>query len=258
MSDPSQRRKTVADIFYTVRKIVLPEALLTVMKRYFGQTGNSDYKARHLVDLCMDTVDAFDTLAVYVSNLLEYQNFLSTVFNTKTTSITLFFKRDYWERMLRIQNEHNIGCGDIVRLILASLLFTSGTITLPLERLSRIFISGRQGYTYNMILTRPVAGLLLETEKTWLPINREVIIRASHCYFSAVPDALPVSIPEAWYRVDNETTGWIRQTVTGSQEMKAYFHRLKQSTGKPLSVIIAHSTYSFLKKLREVQANAEQ
>jgi hypothetical protein len=248
----------MADIFYTVRKIALPVILLDAMERYFIQNGNPSYKAHHLVDLCMDKVDAFDSLAVYVSDILEYQNFLATVFNTKTTTITLFFKQAYWERMCHIQNEHNIGCGDIVRLILASLLFNSGTIVLPLERLSRIFISERKAYTFNTVLTRPVAGILKETEKTLLPINRETIIRASHCYFSAVPDVLPELIPEARYRVDNDTSGWSRQTITGSLEMKTYFRQLKQSTGKPLSVVIAHTTHSFLQKLREVQADAEQ
>jgi hypothetical protein len=245
----------VADISYTVRKITLPVPLLRKIGPYFTENGVTPYKAHHLVDLCIGNVDAFNSLAVYVSDILEYQNVLSTVFNTQTTTMTLFFKHAYWERICRIQNEHNIGCGDIVRLILASCLFNSGPIVLPLEKLSRLFISERKAYTYNMLLTRPVAGLLQETERTILPINREAIIRASHCYFSAVPDTLPVPIPVGRYRIDSETTGWSRQTITGSLEMKAYFHRLKESSGNSLSVIIAHITYSFLEQLREVSAN---
>jgi hypothetical protein len=196
-------------------------------------------------------------LAVKVSDIRGYHHFLSTVFNKKTKAVILFFKRDYWERVCRVQNEHNIGCGDIFRLILASLLFNSGTIVLPLERLSRLFISERQAYTYNTLLTRPVAGLLQGTEKTALPIYREAVIRASHCYFSAFPDALPPSIPEERYRVDNGTTGWRRQTISGSLEMKAYFHLLRQLTGKSLSTVIAHTAYSFLQKLREVLPDEE-
>jgi hypothetical protein len=218
---------------------------------YFELNGTFDYKARHLVDLCMDNMDSFNSLAVQVSGIQGYQNFLATVFNKKTKAITLFFKRDYWKRVCRVQNEHNIGCGDIIRLILASLLFNSGTIALPLEKLSRLFISERQAYTYNTVLTRPVAGLLQETEKNLLPVNRETVIRASHCYFSAVPEDLPLPIPEERYRVDSETTGWSRQTVSGSLEMQGYFQRLKQSAGEPLSTVIAHTMYSFLQKLRE-------
>jgi hypothetical protein len=240
----------MADIFSTVRKITLPVALFEAVELYFEQNGNFDYKARHLVDLCMDTMDSFHSRAVYVSGIRGYQKFLSTVFSRKTRAVTLFFKRSSWERVCLVQNEHNIGCGDIFRLILASLLFTSGTIALPLEHLSRLFISERQGYVYNTLLTRQVAGLLRETEKTLL-VNREAVIRAAHCYFSAVPDALPLVVPEDRYRVDNETTGWSRQTVSGSLEMKAYLHRLKQSTGKSLSAVIAHTAYSFLEKLRE-------
>jgi hypothetical protein len=248
----------MADIFSTVRKIALPAVLLETMGVYFEQHGNFDYKARHLVDLCMDKMDSFNSLAVYVSGMREYQNFLSTIFNRKTQDITLFFKRDYWRRVCRVQNEHNIGCGDIIRLILASLLFHSGRIALPLEKLSRLFISERQAYVYNTFLTRQVSGLLREAEKTLLPINREAVIRAAHCYFSAVPDALPLVIPEDRYRVDNETTGWSRQTVSGSQEMKAYFHRLKQSTGTSLSAVIAHTAYSFLQILKEGPSNEER
>jgi hypothetical protein len=245
----------MADIFCTVRKISLPNVLFEAMGTYFELNGNFDYKARHLVNLCMDKIDSFNSLAVYVSGIREYQNFLATVFNKKTQAITLFFRPAYWERVCRVQNEHNIGCGDIIRLILASLLFHSGRTALPLKKLSRLFISERQAYTYNTVLTQPVAGLLQETEKTLLPVNRETIIRASHCYFSAVPEDVPLPIPEERYRVDNGTTGWSRQTVSGSLEMKAYFHELKQSTGTSLSAVIAHAMYSFLQKLREVSSN---
>jgi hypothetical protein len=247
----------MADIFSTVRKIALPVELFEAVELYFELNGTFDYKARHLVDLCMDKMDSFNSLAAYVSGIRGYQNFLSTVFNRKTRAVTLFFKRSYWERVCRVQNEHNIGCGDIFRLILASLLFNSGRIALPLEKLSRLFISERQGYIYNTFLTRQVAGLLRETEKTLLPINREAVIRAAHCYFSAVPDALPLAIPDDRYRVDNETTGWSRQTVSGSLEMKAYLHRLRQSTGKSLSAVIAHTACSFLEKLREGPSDEE-
>jgi hypothetical protein len=248
----------VADIFSTVRKIVLPVPLLERTGRYLAEKGELHYKARHVVNLCMDRIDAFNSLAVCVSDMAEYCRFLSTAFNTNTTALTLFFKPDYWERMLRVQNELNIGCGDITRLILASLLFDSGSIALPLERLSRLFISERSEYVYNTVLARPTAELLLETEKTTLPINREAIIRAAHCYFSVVPDALPAAIPEALHRVDNKATGWMRQTVAGSLEMKAAFHSLKQETGKPLSMVIAHTTYSFLQQMKEAWTDAER
>jgi hypothetical protein len=248
----------MADSSCTIRKIVLPVPLLEKTGRYFRERGEADYKARHLVDLCMASVDSFPALAVRVSGIRGYQNFVATVFHTRTTAVTLFFKHGYWERICRVQNALNIGCGDVVRLTLASLLFNSGTIALPLEKLSRLFISERQAYTYNMLLTRPVAGLLKETEQTLLPVNREALIRASHCYFSAVPDALPVSIPETRYRVDNGTTGWSRQTVTGSLEMKTYFRRLKESTGTSLSVVIAHTAYSFLEQLREARTDEER
>jgi hypothetical protein len=239
----------MADICCTVS---LPEVLFGAMEAYFELNGNFDRKARRLVDLCMDKMDSFNSLAVYVSGIREYQNFLSTVFNRKRTDITLLIKRSYWDRVCRVQNEHNICCGDIFRLILASLLFHSGTVALPLEKLSRTFVSERHAYTYNTVLTRPVAGLLQETEKTRLPIYRETIVRASQCYFSAVPDALPTEIPEEQYRFDNGITGWSRQAVSGSLEMRAYFHWLKRSTGKPLSTVIAHTVYSFLQKLWEV------
>jgi hypothetical protein len=74
----------VADIFYTVRKISLPAVLLETMELYFEQRGNLDYKARHLVDLCMDKMDSFNFLAVKVSDIRGYHHFLSTVFNKKT------------------------------------------------------------------------------------------------------------------------------------------------------------------------------
>jgi hypothetical protein len=258
MSGRFSRRTAVADIFSTVRKVVLPVPLLEQAGRRLLGSGESGCKARQVVDLCMEQVDSFNSLAVCVSDMAAYQQFLSTALNTNTAAITLFFKPAYWERMLRVQNEHNIGCGDIARLILASLLFNSGSIALPLERLSRLFVSGRSDYAYNTVLARPVATLLLETEKTALPINREAVIRAAHCYFSVVPDELPAAIHETLHRVDNEATGWIRQTVAGSMEMKAYFHGLKQATGKSLATVIAHTAYSFLQKLREAQADAER
>jgi hypothetical protein len=239
----------MVDIFCTV---TLPEILFEAMGVYCEPNGNFDRKARCLVDLCMDKIDSFNSLAVYVPGIREYQNFLSTVFNKKRTDITLLIKRSYWDRVCRVRNEHNIDCGDIFRLILASLLFHSGTVALPLEKLSRTFISERHAYTYNTFLTQPVAGLLQETEKTRLPIYRETIVRASQCYFSAVPDALPAEIPEEQYRFDNGTTGWSRQAISGSLEMRAYFHWLKRSTGKPLATVIAHTVYSFLQKLWEV------
>lgn len=248
----------MADISCTVRKVALPEILLQQIGRYLEQNGVSRFKAHHVVNICMNRIAAFNSLAVYVSGIQEYQRFLSLVFNKATAPITLFFRREYWEKICRIQNEHNIGCGDIIRLVLASLLFHSGTIALPLEQLSRLFITERKAYTCNLMLTRPVAELLSETEKTTLPVNREVIMRASHCYFSHVPEALPGLIPESTYRVDNAATGWSRQTVAGSLEMKSYFLRMKQAAGKPLSIVIAHTAYSFLNQLREVSGHEER
>jgi hypothetical protein len=241
----------MADLYSTVRKIMLPSAMLAAIGRRHARNGIFDCTASRLVNLCMDSLDSFNSLAVRVSGIRGYQEFLATAFNKKTAAVILFFRREYWERVCLVQNRHNIGCGDIVRLILASLLFDSGGIALPLERLSRLFVSERTEYAYNTVFTRPVAGLLRETETARLPMRREAIMRAAHCYFSAVPDALPLPIPEERYRIDSGTTGWSRQTVSGSREMKAFLHGLKQSTGASLATVIAHTTYSFLQKLRE-------
>jgi hypothetical protein len=245
----------MSDVFYTVRKLALPIPLLNQTEYLLKQRGELNCTSHHIVDLCMDKADDFNSLALYVSDTCTYSNLLSTVFCKKTVTIALFFKQNYWERICTIQNELNIGTGDVVRLILATYVFNSGTIALPLKELSRIFLSGRQVYRYNTILTEQVAGLLSETEKVILPMNREAIIRASHYYFTNGLGSLPKTIPEEKYRIDNSTTGWYRQTVTGSIEMKSYFNQIKETTGKTLAIAIAHATYSFLEQLREVYKN---
>jgi hypothetical protein len=248
----------VADISCTVRKAALPEVLLQEIDRHIEQPGAARLRARYAVDVCMERIERFNSLAVYVPDIREYHRFISLIFNKQTTALSLFFSREKWEKMCRIQNEHNIGCGDIVRLVFASLLFHSGKIALPVEQLSRLFFTERQAYTFNLTLARPVAELLSDSEQTMRPVNREVITRAAHCYFSHVPEALPEGIDESRYRIDNAATGWSRQTVTGSREMKSYFRGLKESRGKPLATVIAHTVYSFLNQVREAAGRDER
>jgi len=145
-----------------------------------------------------------------------------------------------------VQNQYNIGAGDIIRLVLGTYLFHSGETALPLAELAEVFISGRKTYQYNLVLTEPIDRLLSGSSKFLPHLNREIILRASsYCYEKQIK-ALPELASEELYRVDNQTVGWKRVTVHGSLRMKDYFQTEKAKTGKPMGLLMAHTLYSFL------------
>lgn len=242
----------MADIAYTVRKVVLPVALLEETKTLLKHKGCSEVGAHHIIDLCLEKLDSFSSLAVRVSDISGYRNFLNTVFSGRAAKIIFYLNARSWDRFLAVQNAYNIGVGDIVRLILGSYLFPSGQISFSLRELSELFISEKRAYKFNLVLTKPVAAFLSETGKKILPINREVIIRAAHHYFSKGMRERERPFQKERYHIDNTTVGWTRLTVTGSLAMRDYFQREKESTGKTLGIVMAHTIYSFLEDLREV------
>jgi hypothetical protein len=173
------------------------------------------------------------------------------MFSEETQYINLFFNTDNWRKLCDVQNKLNIGTGGIIRLLLGSCLFSQGSIVFELANLAELFISNKQAYQYNLVLTKSLTDFLSESENNTLKINREVIIRAAHCYFSNDLGTLPKPIPEEQYRIDNTSIGWSRITVNGNMAMKHYFMQEKKLSGKTIGIVISHVINSFLKDLQE-------
>jgi hypothetical protein len=220
--------------------------LLDKIKAYAASRGEKTFKARVLVDLLMAKVPVFNQEAVYLPSRTAYQEYLTTVFSRKTESAILCFSGDKWERINALQNRLNISTGDFIRLVAGSYLYPSGPFAVSLTNLATVFAAERRSYQYNLVLTRPVMDMLSRLEGSSLPINREVIIRAAHHYYASGLGTKPPLSNETRYRIDNETTGWSRITISGSQAMKQYYFREKKQTGKPLGTLISHTLYSFL------------
>jgi hypothetical protein len=164
------------------------------------------------------------------------------------------FKPGYWEELNALQNRLNISTGDLMRLFICSYLFPTGKAALSLKDLAAVFTE-RKAYQYNILLTRPVMELLNNTDQHGLSVNREVIIRAAHFYYTSGLGEKPPLVNETLHRVDNTTTGWSRLTVMGSLAMKNYYLAGKKHTGKTLGVLISHTLYSFLNDIyRESEA----
>jgi hypothetical protein len=233
------------DVYATVRKVALPRPVIEKTRVYLASRGIDPGKARHITGLCMEKLDAFETLAAHVSLPGDYGNLLSTVFSSDTVPVTFFFNPANWERIRAVQTRHNIGAGDIVRLILASYLFPSGRIALPLIELAQRFIAGKQDYLYNCLLTRLVNGILTGASGE-RGVNRETMIRAASYFYEKRIGSLPAPVPEDRYRVTSSTTGWSRITVSGSLFMRDYYHREKEKSGIPRGILIPHTVYSFL------------
>jgi hypothetical protein len=237
----------MANSLYTTRRVVLPEPLLERIALLLKRQGIHELKAHYLVDLCMDRAASFDTGSLYVSGITEYLQCIEIMFSQKVETVSFCLKPDYWEKIVSIQNKHNIGTGDIIRLILGSYLFTSGKTALPLTELAEIFISGRKAYQFNLLLTKPTDTLFKEKNKLYPNLNREVVFRSSSYCFEKGIISFPDSIPHERYSIDNMTTGWSKITVNGSLRMKKFFLGKKEKTGKTLGILMAHTLYSFLK-----------
>jgi hypothetical protein len=197
----------------------------------------------------MKRIKEFDAAAVYVSGPGEFREFLATAYSSETESMVFCFKPDYWEEMNTLQNRLNISTGDLMRLFICSYLFLSGNTALRLKDLAAVFTE-RKAYQYNILLTRPVMELLSNTDQHGLSVNREVIIRAAHFYYTCGLGEKPSLENETLHRVDNATTGWSRLTVMGSLAMKNYYLAEKKHTGKTLAVLISHTLYSFLNDMQ--------
>jgi hypothetical protein len=240
----------VSDAFNTVRKVTLPVPLIEKIKARAMPDGERQFKPRVIVNLVMRRIKEFDDAAVYLSGRDDFKDFLSTAWSGRTQSIVFCFKPGYWEELNALQNRLNISTGDLLRLFICSYLFPSGKLALPLKDLAAVFTE-RKAWQYNILLTRPVAELLGNTEQYGLPVNREVIVRAAHFFYTSGMGEKPPLTDEALYRVDNTATGWSRLTVMGSTAMKNYYQAGKKQTGKPLGVLISHTLHSFLNDMRK-------
>jgi hypothetical protein len=220
--------------------------LLDKIKAYAASRGEKTFKARVLVDLLMAKVPVFNQEAVYLPSRTAYQEYLATVFSRRTESVILCFTSDKWEQVNALQNRLAVSSGDLIRLAVGSYLYPSGLYALSLTELSEVFAAERRSYQYNLVLTRPVMDLLSRLEGSSLPVNREVIIRAAHHYYASGIGTEPPPVNEKLHRIDSETTGWSRITVSGSQAMKQYYFNEKKRTGKTLATLISHTLYSFL------------
>jgi hypothetical protein len=211
--------------------------------------GGKCFKPRAVVNLVMERIKEFDTAAVYVSGPADFKEFLATAWSGETESMVFCFKPGYWEELNALRNRLNISAGDLLRLFICSYLFPSGKTALYLKDLAAAFTE-RKAYQYNILLTRPVMELLSDTGKHGLDVNREVVIRAAHCYYASGPGKKPPLENESLHRVDNTATGWSRLTVMGGIAMKNYYLAEKKRTGKTLAVLISHTLYSFLNDMR--------
>jgi hypothetical protein len=243
----------MSDAFNTIKKVTLPIPLIEKVKAHAARRGERCFKPHVVVDLVMKRIKEFDTAAVYVSGNEGFREFLTTAWSSETESMVFCFKPVYWEELNALQNRLNISTGDLMRLFICSCLFTSGTTALRLKNLASVF-SERKAYQYNIMLTRPVTALLNDAGRHGLSINREVIIRAAHCYYTSGLGEIPPLENEAFHRVDNTATGWSRLTVMGSLAMKNYYLAGKKHTGKSLGVLISHTLYSFLNDMRREDA----
>jgi hypothetical protein len=221
----------MSDAFNTIKKVTLPIPLIEKVKARAALYGERCFKPHVIVDLVMKRIKDFDAAAVYISGSDGFREFLATAYSNETESMVFCFKPDYWEELNALQNRLNISTGDLMRLFICAYLFPSGKTALPLKNLAAAFTE-RKAYQYNILLTRPVMELLSNTDQHGLAVNREVIIRAAHFYYtSGLKEKTPL-VNEALHRVDNTTTGWSRLTVMGSLAMKDYYRAEKKHTGK--------------------------
>jgi hypothetical protein len=234
-----------------IKKLTLPRRLFEKAKALAAAQGEVVFQPHVLVDLLMKKLDYFDSLAVCISSIGEYQEFLTTLFSDETDHIMIFFTGANWERLLPVQTRYNISTSDVMRLVLGSYLYPSGKAAFPLPNLAEIFLTERTAYQYNVVLKEPVTNLLRHIEKSILPLNRETIIRAAHFYFESGFGEKKNIIDDELYRMDNKATGWSRMTICGSQAMKRYFLNEKAKTRKTLGIVMSHTLYSFLSDLEQ-------
>jgi hypothetical protein len=239
----------MSDAFNAIKKVTLPIPLIEKVKAYAALRGERCFKPHVIVDLVMKRIREFDTTAVHISGPDGFREFIATAYSSETESMVFCFKPGYWEELNALQNRLNISTGDLMRLFICSYLFPSGKIALRLKDLAAAFTE-RKAYQYNILLTRPVMELLSNAHQHGLSVNREVVIRAAHFYFTSGLGEKPPLENESLHRVDNATTGWSRLTVMGSLAMKNYYLAEKKHTGKTLGVLISHTLYSFLDDMR--------
>jgi hypothetical protein len=241
----------MADNNPVIRKIVIPVPLLNEIKALYRS--DTPFKPHFIVDKVMEKIDMFDSLAIHIQGIAHYKDFLSVSFSPDNENYNLFFNNSNWERIREVQNRHNIGVGEIVRLIFASCIYTDGDIVLPVAGLAELFFSQRLSYRYCLFMPPKVFDEVLQAEKSWLPINRENIFRAAFYFFYRGMGILSKPPKDEKYRFDNSKTGWIRVPVCGSLKMRDFLMKEKKETGRDLGIVINHMLHSFIGHIREAQ-----
>jgi hypothetical protein len=205
------------------------------------------FSRRAIADLIAGALSDFERASVRFHSFSGFEKYIAALFSKKDRRLTLYFRDDVWEDLRRCQRAFDVDMGSFMRLMLSSHCFSWGRLALPVKGVA-LTMCRRAGCQYTIALTREVASLLRETQKSRLPVSVGSIVRAAYLFHAGFGREPPIA-DGGLYRVDNTKTGWERTSFCCGAFIKRRIDRDRKLTRLPVPVVVSHTLYSFLQEL---------
>ena len=204
--------------------------------------------SRKTLNLAHRNLPGFEDSAVRVSSFEEYLRLISLVYSKDKTTIPVSFNNSELCLLQDLADRWNTGRSDLYSLYLCSLLFPSGKFTVAVRDFIPYFMSGRQDYGYQLVLTGEICALYSEI----CPLPMTALVRAACFYYlNTAPGELRVT-DSASVTVTSASTGWRKFFIRGSAAFKNRLFDLKRETGKTINCVVNNAAYQFLSNMREL------
>ena len=205
------------------------------------------FSKRTITEMLNNKMPAADTAAVYLSSYAEYERYIVALFSKKTAAITLHFRYDRWEKMVRMQRLFGISMGAFLRLILSTYCYSQGNTALPVRQIAQV-VCVKGPFEYAVALTEPVCDLLKSVRQTRLGVSNGTIFRASYLFYAGALGNKTPLINRDLYRVNNTKLRWKRLSFLCGNYIKSQIDQEKNISHATIPVVISHTLYSFLQE----------
>jgi hypothetical protein len=213
----------------------------------FCRARRKAFSRRILADLIVDRLPDFERSSIRFLSLSCFEEYIITLFSKKDRGLTLYFRDDVWENLRRSQRALAVDMGSFLRLALSSYCFSHGALSLPVKEIV-LTMCRRDSRQYSIVLTKEVASLLRETQKSRLPLSVGSIVRAAYLFRAGFGRETPPA-DAALHRVASSKTGWERTSFRCGLFIKSLIDKERARFRLPIPVLVSHALYSFLLEL---------
>jgi hypothetical protein len=234
---------------YTVYYRLPLSSLLFHRLSALSQERGSPLSRRFVADLIAAKLHGFPTSSVFLSSVRDYERFIAALFSGKDAarSMTLYFRNDIWETVLRAQCAAGVDMGTFLRLILGSCCFASGSIPLPVSLIIR-FMCMRSRHQYTVTMTAEVREAARSIQRRF-PLAKSTLVRAAFLFFASGIGRETPLVDRDFLKVSSSKTGWELTSFRCGEDIKRRIDSERALSHASIPLVVSHTLYSFLQEI---------